>query len=282
MKSVALISLYGIENNGIRSISSVLQKAGFATYLIFFKRWFNNDIRYPTEEEKKILVSLLKELEVEIVGISFTSPFLKIAQALTQQIKSILPVSVIWGGIHATVEPQESLTYCDFVCRGEGEYAMLELVNAYLHIHTIENIKNICYRKGDTVIMQELRPLIQQLDTLPYQDYAGDNKFYIDKTVHHVDPLVYASELRVFASRGCPFHCSYCYNSIFNKLYEHQQYHRIRTVEYVISEIEYALDKLRRIRKIKFDDDTFIFPRAWIDEFCKHYRRRVGLPLRFY
>jgi radical SAM superfamily enzyme YgiQ (UPF0313 family) len=96
--------------------------------------------------------------------------------------------------------------------------------------------------------------------------------------VQNIDPLLNAPELRIFASRGCPFNCSYCYNSIFRKLYKNEKYHRLKSVEGVISEIEAALSAFKRIRKIKFDDDTFIFPKDWINEFCGKYKNRIGLP----
>jgi anaerobic magnesium-protoporphyrin IX monomethyl ester cyclase len=279
MLNIALISLYGVENNGIRSISSVLQKEGFNTHLIFFKRWVNNDIRFPTEEEVQILISLLKNIKVEIVGISFTSPFLKIVSALTLRIKDTLQTKVVWGGIHATVNPEGCLEYCDIVCRGEGEYTMLDLARAYAKKYSLEGIKNICYKKENKVICEEMRLLIQDLDSLPCQDYGGKNKFFIDEgRLQNIDPLAYALELRTFASRGCPFNCSYCYNSIFRKIYINQKYYRIKSVESVISEIEYVLGKFKMIRKIKFDDDTFTFPEDWIYEFCKQYKNRVGLP----
>ncbi len=278
MSNIALISLYGVENNGIRSISSVLKKEGFNTYLIFFKRWLNNDIHLPTEKEKKILISLLKELKIEIVGISFTSPFFKISKDITRYIKTALSVKVIWGGIHATVEPERCLESCDIICRGEGEYAMLDFAKAYANGSTLEGIRNICYRKKGEIIFGEMRPLIQDLDSLPYRDYGGDNKFFIETGLQNMDPLVNTRELRIFASRGCPFNCSYCYNSIFRKLYSNQKYYRIKSVESVMSEIEHALSKFNKIRKIKFDDDTFVFPKGWIKEFCKKYKNRIDLP----
>lgn len=279
MLNTALISLYGVENNGIRSISAVLGKEGFNTYLIFFKRWINNDIHLPIEKEKEILISLLKELNVDIVGISFTSPFLKISQEITQSIKDKLKVTVVWGGHHATVKPEECLKYCDMVCKGEGEYAMLELVRACSSGFPLERIRNICYKRQNKTVLEEMRPLIQDLDSLPYPDYAGKNIFFIDGgRLQKIDPLVNARELRVFASRGCPFNCSYCYNSILRRIYSNENYYRIKSVENIISEIEYALSRFRGIRKIKFDDDTFIFPKNWISEFCKKYKNRVGLP----
>lgn len=279
MVNIALISLYGIENSGIRSISSVLKANGFNPCLIFFKRWMNNDISYPSENEKMILISLLEKLKIEVVGLSFTSPFLKIAIGITKMIKERLSIKVVWGGMHATARPEECLRYCDAVCRGEGEEAMYELIKEYAKGQPLgEGIKNISYKKENEIISGEMRPLIRDLNLLPNQDYGGDGKFFIEEKLFNIDPLINARELRVFASRGCPFSCSYCYNSILKNLYRNEKYHRIKSVENVISEIEYALSKFKRIRKIKFDDDTFMFPREWIDEFCAKYNNRIGLP----
>jgi len=278
MPKIALVSLYGIENNGIRSISAVLNKKGFNTHIIFFKRWVNNDICLPSEQEKEILISLLRELKVELVGMGFISPFLKIAQDLTSSIKNNLQVTVVWGGTHATARPEECLKYCDIVCRGEGEYAMLDIAEAYARGAALTGIKNTYYMREGKMVSQEMRPLIDDLNSLPYQDYGGNNKYFIENGIQNIDPLINAVELRSFASRGCPFNCSYCYNSILRKLYPNEKYHRIKSVESVISEIEYTLSKFKKIKKIKFDDDTFVFPRNWVYEFCKEYKNRIGLP----
>ncbi|MBN1871063.1 MAG: B12-binding domain-containing radical SAM protein [Candidatus Omnitrophica bacterium] len=278
MKKIALISLYGVENTGIRSISSVLKNDGIETYLIFFKKWLNNDIVLPSKEEKQILVSLLKELEIDMAGISFTSPFAGVAREIASFVRRSLNIKIISGGIHATVRPEECLEWCDFVCRGEGEYAMLELVRALGGKEEIGEIENITFRKNGRLISAGIRPLIQNLDDLPFQDYGGDNKFFIEKRLCRTDPMAESRELRVFASRGCPFNCSYCYNSIFREIYSGQRYFRPRSVEKVICEIEGVLSRFKKINRIKFDDDTFIFPREWVDEFCDKYEKRVGLP----
>ena len=276
--NVALLSLYGIENTGIRSISSVLKQNGHRVYLIFFKRWLNNDIKLPEFKEKQLLVTLLKDLKIEVVGFSFTSPFYKIAQTLSELIRRQLNLKIIWGGIHATVLPQQCLRHCDVVCRGEGEFAILEYLQALNCRRPLAGIKNLCWAKENKIYIEELRPLISDLDSLPFLDYSPENKFYIDKKLYQQDPMKFARELRVFASRGCPFNCSYCYNSIFRELYKGQRYYRIKSVSRVILEIEYALQHLKHVKKIKFDDDTFIFPKTWIEDFVNQYRKRIGLP----
>ncbi|MCK5012415.1 MAG: B12-binding domain-containing radical SAM protein [Candidatus Omnitrophica bacterium] len=276
--NIALISFYGVENMGIRFINSILRKNGFNTHLIFFKKWLNNDIQYPSEKEISLLGSLLKELDVSMIGMGFTSPFLKIAQNLTEKIKKTLDAKIVWGGIHATVCLEECLAYCDIVCRGEGEETMLELANALKEGRSLDGIKSICYKKDNSIVIADMRPLIRDLDKLSFPDYSNQGKYFIEGRLEYKDPLTNARELRVSASRGCPFNCSYCYNSIMRKIYKNEHYHRLRSPQSIVSEISHSLSTLKKIKKIKFDDDTFIFPKEWIDKFCVLYARDVGLP----
>ncbi len=278
MVKIALISLYGVENTGIRSIASELRQNGFTVSEIFFKRWSNNDIQIPSRQEADSLIRVLKSLDISLVGLSFTSPFLNIAQQLSRKIKSEVSALLVCGGNHATVDPKSCLEFCDLVCRGEGEETMIEIARAVSQGNDLKGIRNTCWSQSGKTIREPLRPLIRDLDKLSPLVYGGANKFFIEKKVSRLDPLILSRELRVFASRGCPFSCSYCYNSMLRRLYQNENYHRIRSVESVIQEIEQSLKVLTRVRKIKFDDDTFVFPRYWIEEFCEQYRKRIGLP----
>lgn len=278
MKGVAFVSLYGVENNGVRILSSVVQAAGIPAYIVFFKRWTNNDIRPPSRAEYEILTTLLKDLGVSVVAISFTSPFVQIAREMTRRIKTSMSCSVVWGGIHASVSPQECLNDCDVVCRGEGELVIAELVMALETGKSLKGVRNIFYKDNGKIEIAPMAPLIQGLDSLPFQDYGGTNKFFIHERLERKDPLEYAVELRVFASRGCPFQCAYCYNSIFRSFYPGQQQHRTKKVQTVIKEISAALASLKRVKKIKFEDDTFVFPSHWIKEFCEQYPKQVNRP----
>ncbi len=280
MQKIVLISLYGVENMGIRSLASFLRREGVETYLIFFKRWINNDIRPPSRKEEDALIGLLRELDADIAGFSFTAPFFSMCAGITRRIKDTLPVQVVWGGMHATSCPDDCLAYCDAVCIGEGEHAALELARSGTRKHPeFRGIRNIRGKGQPRESYAGIRPLIPDLDSLPYPEYGGERAFFIDGGMpSRIDPAVFSRELRVCASRGCPFNCSYCYNSALRKLYGDRGYHRVKSVETVISEIEHSLSRLKRVRKIKFDDDTFVFPPAWLDEFCRKYRKRVGLP----
>ena len=66
----AIISLYALENNGVRHVSSSLRKAGFQVTEIYFKDWVNNSFPWPREEEVQALIELLREREIDVVGFS--------------------------------------------------------------------------------------------------------------------------------------------------------------------------------------------------------------------
>ena len=102
-----------------------------------------------------------------LIGISlFTCHFDRAVQ-LTQAIKSKLDIPVMWGGIHPTIKPDESLHYCDIVCLGEGEEAVAELLGKMEKKENYLNTKNFWFKHNGTIIKNELRPLKEDLNTSP-------------------------------------------------------------------------------------------------------------------
>ena len=59
---IAIISLYALENNGVRHVASSLRSAGFSVTEIYFKDWVNNSFPWPEENEVNNLIDLLKEM----------------------------------------------------------------------------------------------------------------------------------------------------------------------------------------------------------------------------
>ena len=82
------------------------------------------------------------------------------------------------------------------------------------------------------------------------------------------------------ASRGCP-HCSctFCSNTLTKPLYQGLgKNFRMRSVENLIQEMEYAMTLCKGIKVVRFDDEVFPIRKAWIDEFAEKWPARVGLP----
>jgi anaerobic magnesium-protoporphyrin IX monomethyl ester cyclase len=276
---IALISLYGVENIGIRSIASVLKQNGFKTRLFFLKKWNNNNIHPPTEREISLVLEALRAFAPGLIGLGFGSPYYRIAVNLTRRIRMELDVPIVWGGIHPTVCPEDCIDFADAVCVGEGEYPVLEMAQALKRGENYEKTENLWIRSRDTIIRNALRPLIRDLDELPYPEYGPSDKCFIEHNrCIEGEPLIYLRELRVCASRGCPFDCSYCYNSTLRRIYEGKgQYFRQYSADYIIGFIEYCSERLKVLR-IKFDDDTFACNREWVREFCEMYKQRVKIP----
>ncbi len=276
---VALISLYGVENIGIRILASVLKRQGAQVRLYFFKKWMNNSVRMPTVRETELLTGSLRSFDPAVIGIGFGSPYAAIARRLTNEIRAAVSSTIVWGGVHPTVCPEDCIEHADAVCVGEGEYPLAELVAAVGEGRPFDDILNLWVRNGPCVKRNPVRPLVEDLDGLPYPDYGTTGKYFIDNgQCFEEEPLARSAELRVCASRGCPFNCSYCHTSALRAIYEGKgRYFRQHSVAYVIGSLAHAVRSLRP-RRIKFDDDTFISDPAWVKEFAQSYRAAVGIP----
>jgi anaerobic magnesium-protoporphyrin IX monomethyl ester cyclase len=247
-------------HTGIGYISAMLKQAGHKTSLQHV---------YTPPGKKEFLKNMEKE-KPDLVCLTSTSnqfPYVKEFSTWAKELD--LPILV--GGVHATLVPEEviKLPSIDFVCIGEGEYPTLELVNALQNCKSTENIKNIWSKKDDTVIKNEIRPLLSNLDELPFPDREIFNYETILKANgYHAD---------VIAGRGCPFSCTYCCNHAFRKIYAGKgKYVRIRSVGNVLEEIG-EITKKYKIKRIDFHDDIFTLFPDWVKEFCEQYPKRFKI-----
>ncbi len=271
----ALITPYGTENNGLRMLSAVIAREGFEAHTIFFKIWRNNDVVAPSRIERELLYAHLERIAPDVVGIGFGSPYLRLVAQMSREIRSRLGVPIVVGGIHPTFAQEDCVDFADAVAVGEGEQIMAEIARRTAAGDDWRGIAGLRLR-GEA----ETRPapLIRDLDSLPFLDYSSDKKVTIDgRDVIPGEPYAKLGIVRLHASRGCPYVCSYCYNASLADVYGKRVPFRRRSVDSVIAEIHHAKTHLRAMRRIKFDDDTFIFPRSWIEEFCEKYPREVGL-----
>ena len=277
---VVLVSLYGIENRGIRYLSAVLRRNGFRPHQVYFKRWVNNRIQPPTPREQDLLAGLVRDIHPLVVGLGFGTPYLGIAAKLTDRLRQVAPIPILWGGIHATICPEDAIEHADIVCVGEGEQPLLDLCRALCHGRDVSAISNLWVRRGKEIIRNDIRPLLDNLDELPFPDYLQPDTWFIeDNRLRAMDPIRETAEYRLYPSRGCPYQCAYCYNSTMRQLFQGKgRYYRIRSAGNVIRELESARRLLPRIRRVKFDGDVFAFPKPWLREFAQAYRERIGIP----
>jgi len=280
---IALVSLYALENNGVRHIASTLREAGFTVTEIYFKDWVNNRFPWPTETEFQNLVALLERRNIDIVGISVrASAFHRIATTITRRVRSALQVPIIWGGMHPTFLPDRCIQVADMIALGEVDTAVVDFFKRWDAGESVDDSPGFWIRRGETVIKNDLAPLINNLETLPFRDYHTQlDKFHVEgNRIKQGDPFVDNPEFTLLASRGCPYWtCTFCSNTLTKPLYDGLGTNfRIRPVEDLIGETEYVMQHTKKLRVVRFDDEVFPMKRDWVEEFCEKWPKRVGIP----
>jgi radical SAM superfamily enzyme YgiQ (UPF0313 family) len=280
---IALLTIYSVENAGIRYVSAALKRAGFDTTIIFLRDWVHNRLSMPTDEEFETVIRLIRERGADAVGVGFMSSLYPMALEATKRIKTARPnLPVVWGGIHPTSIPEDCIEDVDYLCVGEGEQAAIDLFTALRDGADTTNIPNIWANINGEIFQNSPRPLIQDLDWLPYPDTIDENKFYIEReVVKNEEPWKRGAEYRIYFSRGCPYNCSYCYVSILRDVYEEKgkRFYRARSVEHILGELAIVQKTFPKIARVKIDDDTsFAFGESWMEEFLERYPKEVGIP----
>ncbi|MHA2283339.1 MAG: B12-binding domain-containing radical SAM protein [Promethearchaeota archaeon] len=283
---------------GIRAIASYLNMKGFETQLFFLPDPTYENIRSLKERlnytypEK--MLDQLKDLcrDSDLVGISLFSCYFPQAVQLSRMFQS-LGIPVMWGGKHPSALPEKSLKYADMVCVGEGEYAVLELVDKMQRGKDYSTTQNFFFSTPNGIKRNAIRPLMMDLDQLPLPNYTFSPHYVwlkdkeviahlsteILKDILAKDPLESNGRLYwTMASRGCSYNCTYCYT--FKQLYKGQKYQRRRSIENLIRELEIIKEMYGYITHVIISDDDFIsYSTDEIREFAQKYRERVGLHL---
>jgi radical SAM superfamily enzyme YgiQ (UPF0313 family) len=241
---------------GALSLISYLNSRGHTARLFIKNRSYDSDLR---------------KFAPDLFAFSVTTGVHRGALAEAARLKRInAAIPVILGGPHATHFPEvienEGI---DYICRGEGEQALAELADRLAAGEDTTDIANLWVKTPEGIIRNEVRPLIEDLDSLPFTDRSHYDRY----------PLLKNNHFRLFISgRGCPFSCRHCHNKSLQRLYQGKgRLYRKRSVEKVCEEIAAVKDKYG-LQAVDFCDDIFSLDRKWLARFAQVYPRRVGLP----
>lgn len=168
--------------------------------------------------------------DVDLVGISILTANAARGFELAAELRG-KNFTVVLGGPHVTLCPEESQQYADAIVIGEGEVVWPQLLEDY--------------QKGVLKKVYQSEPL--DLTLLPTPDHS------------HFNPSHYRIPYTVIATRGCPFNCSFCSTTIiFGRKY------RAREIPNVIDEIASFPKKF-----FIFLDDNLFFNRKYAKELMK-------------
>ncbi len=279
---VAVVSLYALENNGVRHVSTALRTGGFKVTEVYFKDWVNNRFPWPEEQEVQNLIDLLRDRQVDVIGLSVrASAFHRMAKYLTERLRSELGLPILWGGMHPTFMPEMCIEIADYISVGETDQIVVEFFRRLEDGRSVDDCPSFWVRRGDTVYRNDLAPLVE-LDDLPIRDYhSHDDKFHVEGTrVSSGDPFISNPEYTVLASRGCPYWtCTFCSNTLTKPLYEGLgKGFRVRSVDNLIAEVKYAKELCDDIRVVRFDDEVFPIQKDWVEELAEKWPREIGIP----
>lgn len=185
---------------------------------------------------------IVKKHNPKIVGVSCETANYPTARKIPTIINSIdEKVFTVIGGYHATFCDDEALKDgYNCVVRGEGELTMLELAKAILNRRSIKDIKGISYTENGRTIRNPQRPLISNLDELPFPDWSLSD---------YKPPKGYGT---VYGTRGCTFGCRFC---VITKFYGGTC--RQRSADSIVSEII-----KNKYKAVQFNDDNFTSDKA--------------------
>ena len=231
---------------------------------------YGHDCRLLILSEHKNYLYEIMEYDPDLIGFSTMTGPHKWVLKIATEIKENVNYPVLLGGSHPTFFPEIIHEPCvDMVCLGEGEFAVLELADKLDKGEDITNIQNLWIKKDGQIIKNDLRPLVEDLDKLPFPDRA----LYDDCKILRSVPA-----MKFLTGRGCPYRCTFCFNHKFNEIYRGLgRIVRKRSVDSLIKEIKDTVQKYK-LKLIRFPDDTFTGKQKWLLEFLHKYKQEIKLP----
>lgn len=223
--------------NAVLCVGTALHHAGYKVKII--------DQRADRDWQRKLVSAV--ESGVMCTGISsMTGNQLKNGLHLARIIRTYSKRPIVWGGIHPTLLPEQTLEsdLVDMVVRGEGEKTIVELVAALRGKRGLSGIRGVSYKENGRIYHNPDRPFLDldQQPPLAYEllemgNYLNDHHDYVSLDLH--------------TSRGCPFDCSYCYAPVV-----HHRRWRAMSVDNVIKRVKVLIDRYG-VNWFWFDDDNF-------------------------
>jgi len=253
--------------HGIAWVSAALKREGREVDLIYLDR----------EWEDAELVEEIKRRDPDIVAFSSTTQQFVYARRYAEAIGKATGKFVIIGGIHATVDPDNVIGAgaFDALIRGEGEYPLIELCAAIEEGRDFTDVENLWTRTSSgEVIRNPVRPPLDVAE-LPWPDRE---LFDEDLLIKHND-----GQVSVMASRGCPFRCTYCCNTVLSDLVGGNRYWvRQRPKDDIIAEIESLHQRFPEMKSLIFMDEVFTIKKKWVGEFCETYKKKFNTPFQVF
>jgi len=235
---------------GVLYLSAFLRENGYDDLFVVD----NNLEGYDEANLEKVI------LNSDIVCVTGTTAQFSESVTIASLAKKHGKVSIV-GGPHATGAPEDMITRAgfDYVVIGEGERALLDLINAITNKTPIDDVQGIVFERNGGVLTTPGRKFIRDIDELPFpaRDLV-DMRRYGNKEVKRFE----GKYTHMMTSRGCGHHCTFCGSPVIWK------YCRLTSAPIVFEEMMEVYNKYG-ISNIHFQDDNFTIHKARAMELCQ-------------
>jgi len=237
---------------GIVYLGTVLKQNGYEIKL------FDSSFDGTLEKMKQSL----KDYSPDIVGMTALTSLFENVKEIAEFSKKLGSI-VIVGGPHATIASEDCLKneYIDFAVMGEAEETIVDLIKTIEKKEDLKNVKGIGFKENGKIIINNPRNPIKNLDKIPFPERD------LLPTFHE---YIKNGATNIFAIRGCPNKCSFCYPMI-PRLFG--QMIRFRTPKNILDEIKLIQEKYK-IDEFFFVDDTFALSKPWLKEFADEIKKQ--------
>ncbi|MGE5309258.1 MAG: radical SAM protein [Deltaproteobacteria bacterium] len=226
------------------------------------------------DKSKEDLRLLVRRERPDAVVLDCTTPSVFSDIECARIVKEESKAMVIMVGPHISALPEETLREAggsvDVACIGEYDYTVRDAVE---NAGSLSSVKGIAYYENGTVRTNGPRPLVEDLDSLPFPAW------------HHLDLMKYFDGgklypyIDIISGRGCPNRCIFC---LWPQVMHGTRY-RFRSPANVVDEIEHDIKLCPRVLKggeFFFEDDTFTVNRERAERICDEILGR-GLKIAF-
>lgn len=272
----------GWEQLGVSILSALAKEQGHEVDLVFSVSLFNdrchltNGFLSTVFDDTKTVLKEIERRSPDVLVFSPISGTYRWMLHVAKESKRLLPgVKIIFGGVHSTAVPDRVFANpeIDYLCVGEGDIAFIEILKAIELRGQKAPIINTRFRLPDgNIVIGKQDGFIKDLDSLPifdkviWEDYMQYNETYI-----------------TMGSRGCPYRCTFCFNSFFANLPDGSKsgYVRYRSVDHLLYELKIA-KKRYQFKVIEFFDDVFTLNKKWLEEFAYKYKKEIDVPYQIF
>ncbi|MEZ4675748.1 MAG: radical SAM protein [Caldilineaceae bacterium] len=189
---------------------------------------------FDCDVEERPVGEFVREFKPDIVGITANTPQVKQAWRTARDIREVYDCPIVLGGPHVSVLPEESCEkpYVDIVVRGEGEDGWIDICSrletflednpvystaAFMHPENeiFDDCLGVTYKTTDGQIHNNPdRTPIADLDSLPWPAYHLFKMQHYTNLQPATDAIDGARSFSIMTSRGCPYRCTFCSQSI--------------------------------------------------------------------